>query len=212
MREQAQTTHFKSGLSHFLVGYPGAALCFSVSRRTVPLGQPVRFRCILGGTLSSRTCRLSPLNRWLRSSSSHHKSCGAFLENHSRARLGQWWSLDPTSAYLLLCVVHKQRVVLIFKLVWQDKRIVVIIHDMWKSYDIYILAPINKVLLRHGQPHSFSDPVRLLPCANSIVQQLKQKSKGCKDIYSLAFERKLLPILALQIGLERLKNTRRKTG
>lgn len=50
------------------------------------------------------------------------------------------------------------------------------------------------------------------PCANSIVQQLKQKSKGCKDIYSLAFERKLLPILALQIGLERLKNTRRKTG
>ena len=122
----------------------------------------MRFRCILGGTLSSRTCRLSPLNRWLRSSSSHHKSCGAFLENHSRARLGQWWSLDPTSAYLLLCVVHKQRVVLIFKLVWQDKRIVVIIHDMWKSYDIYILAPINKVLLRHGQPHSFSDPV---PCA-----------------------------------------------
>ncbi|CAM9549469.1 unnamed protein product, partial [Rangifer tarandus platyrhynchus] len=53
MREQAQTNHFKSGLSHFLVGYPGAALCLSVRRQTVPLGQPVRFRRILGGTLSS---------------------------------------------------------------------------------------------------------------------------------------------------------------
>lgn len=53
MREQAQTTHFKSGRSHFLVVCPEAALCFSVRKQTVPLGQPVRFRYIPGGTLSS---------------------------------------------------------------------------------------------------------------------------------------------------------------
>lgn len=88
MREQAQTTHFKSRLSHFLVRCPEAALCFSVRRQTVPLGQRVRFRCILGGTLSSVPAA-SRLSADGFAAAAAHKSCSAFLENHSRAWLGQ---------------------------------------------------------------------------------------------------------------------------